>query len=113
MAFDRQYDYFCANSNPGIEISDVLVGQANAAGRNPRSNRFRSIGVVNAIHGSAKIHGVSAKRIAGTAGHLPREIRLTRDHFRRRGPIRPLRFLGDPLYAGPSEAVTADADAVT
>jgi len=39
---------------------------------------------MDAIHGAAEIHGAGAERVAGTAGHLARQIRLARDHFRRR-----------------------------
>ncbi len=50
--------------------------------------------------------------LPGPPASVARQIGLAGDHFRRRGPIRPLRLLGDGLGARPGEAVAADADAV-
>ena len=77
------------------------------------ADRSRRVGTVDAIDRTTEIHGASAQRITGTTSHLARQIGLARDHLHRRGPIRPLRLLGDRLYAGPGKAVAADADAVT
>ena len=68
---------------------------------------------MNAVLARAEIHGASAERIAGAAGHETRQIGLARDHLRRRIPIRPFRLAADGLHAGPGKAVAADADAVT
>ena len=62
--------------------------------------------------GVAEIHGARAERIARAAGHEARQIRLARDHLRRRMPVRPFLLAGDGLRAGPGEAFAADADAV-
>ena len=43
--------------------------------------RLRRIGAVDTIDGIAKIHGTRAERITGAAGHEPRQIRLTLNHF--------------------------------
>ncbi len=73
---------------------------------------LRRVGAVDAIHRAAEIHRAGTERIAGTAGHLTRQIGLARDHFRGRGPIRPLGLFGNRLYARPGEAVAADTNAV-
>jgi hypothetical protein len=73
---------------------------------------LRRFGAVNAIHGAAEIHRPGAERIAGAAGQVARQSGLARDHFRGRGPIRPLGLLGHRLQARPGEAVAADAYAV-
>src|SRR5262252_2201013 len=73
---------------------------------------LRRIGAVNAIDGAAEIERAGAERIAGAAGHLARQIRLTMDHFRRWHPIRPFGLPGDRLHARPGEAVATHPDAV-
>ena len=68
---------------------------------------------MNAVLAGAKIHGTSAKRIAGAARYEPGQIGLARDHFRGRIPIRPFCLPADGLHAGPGEAFAADANAIT
>src|ERR1700730_3198974 len=52
------------------------------------------------------------RRVAGTACHKPRQIRLTHNHLRRRTPIRPFCFTGHSLLTGPCETFAANTDAV-
>src|SRR5438477_5021789 len=73
---------------------------------------LRLIGAVNAVDRVAEVECARAERVARTAGHEPRQIWLALDHFRRRDPIRPLRFARDAKQARPLEAVAAHADAV-
>src|SRR5262249_2290013 len=73
----------------------------------------RMVGAGDAVARAAEIHGARAERVAGTAGHETRQVRLAMDHLRRRRPIRPLGLALDRFHAGPSEAFAADADAVT
>src|SRR5438105_4555240 len=68
---------------------------------------------MHAVLAGAEIDRASAKRIAGTARYEARQIRLTRDHFRRRIPVRPFCLPADGLHAGPGEAFAANADAIT
>src|SRR5882724_13054766 len=74
-AVHRQYDHLGANADPRIQISDILVGEADAAGRDVSADGLRRVGAVDAIHGAAEIHGAGAKRVAGTAGHVTRQVR--------------------------------------
>lgn len=46
-----------------VEIHDVLVGHANAAGRDRLADRLRFIRTVDAVKRAAKIHGTRAERI--------------------------------------------------
>ena len=71
------------------------------------------IGPMNTIQRLAEIERARSERIARSASHEPRQIRLPVDHFRRRKPIRPFRHSADPLGTVPGESVAADTDAVT
>jgi len=53
------------------------------------------------------------ERVFRAAGHEARQVGLAIQHVVRRDPIRPFALGGDLLHAGPGEALTADADAVT
>src|SRR5258705_6602464 len=108
----RQHDHLGADVDAGIEVCDVFIGEADATGRNPGADGLRRIGAVNPVDRAAEVHRACAERIAGTAGHLARQIGLARDHFRGRGPIRPLGLLANRLYTRPGKTLAADADAV-
>src|SRR5262249_14275987 len=100
-----------ADRHPVIEISHVVIDQAEAAGRDP--DRFRRVGAVEAVHRVAEIHCARSERVARAAGHEARQIGLALDHFRRRMPIWPLGLARDLQQPLPGEAVAADAYAVT
>src|SRR6476620_4073553 len=102
-----------ADRNAVVEIGHIRVGQAEAARRHRGADGLRLVGAVNAIDRGAEIHGAGAERIARPAGHPARQIRLALDHFLRWGPVRPFFFLRDLDEALPTEAVAADAEAVT
>jgi len=53
-----------------------------------------------------------AEWIGFTTGHEPWQARLALNHFRWRQPVRPFFRAANALGARPSEALTADADAV-
>ena len=108
----RQHHHARADLHPGVEVGDVLVGEPDAARGHEGADGRRLIGAVDAIDRLAEIESARAERIAVTAGHEARQIGLALDHFFRRMPIRPLRHLGNPLGARPSEALAAHADAV-
>src|ERR1019366_6806383 len=102
-----------ADIDAAEQVGDVFIGQADAAAGNELPDRRGIVGAMNAVSAGAEIHGARAKRIPRAARHETRQIRLARDHFRRRMPIRPFRLAADGLDAGPGEALAADADAVT
>ena len=102
-----------ADRHPVIEISHVVIDQAEAAGRHGLPDRFRRVGAVDAVHSVAEIHCARSERVAGATGHEARQIGLALDHFRRRMPIWPLGLARDLQQPLPGEAVAADAYAVT
>src|SRR5262249_40951912 len=108
----RQHDNASADLHAAVEILDVLVDQTNAARRYERADGRGLIGSVNAVQRLAEIERACAERIARSARHEPRQIRLTIDHLRRRMPIRPLRHSADPLSTVPGESFAADTDAI-
>ena len=60
---------------------------------------------VDPVERAAEVHRVCAERIGWIATlHVPRHIRLPRDHLRRRRPIRIFFFRGDLVRALPLEA---------
>src|SRR6516164_7434386 len=89
MSFGRQHDHFGANIDSAVEIDDVLIDQSDAAARYATADGRGLIGAVNAIDRVAKIYCASAERIAETAGHEARQVRLPDHHLGRRSPIRP------------------------
>ena len=101
-----------ADGDATIEIGDVLIGHAEAAGRYRLADRLRLVRAVDAIQRRAQIHGARAERIVDAAGHVARQIGPPRQHLRGRRPARPFLLGGDAVGAAPAEAVAADADAV-
>src|SRR5258706_1393466 len=106
------HDHGGANGDAVVEIGDVFVGHAEAAGRYRLADRLRLVGAVNAIKRRAEIHGAGAERIVEAACHMARQIGPPRQHLRGWGPARPFLFRGDAVDAGPAKAVAADTDAV-
>src|ERR1700756_317545 len=86
------YDYLGSDGDPIVEIGDVVVHKAEAAGGHLGADRVGAVGAVDAVDGGSEIHGAGAERIAGAAGHEARQIGLALDHLRRRRPIRPFRL---------------------
>src|SRR6266700_3758787 len=78
-----------------VEIAHVGVDEAEAAGGDLGADRIRPVGAVDAVDGGAEIHRACAERIAGPAGHEARQVRLARDHLRRRRPVRPFLLVAD------------------
>src|SRR6478736_5051018 len=101
-----------ADRHAFVEVGDVAVDQAEAAGGDGGADRVGPVGAVNAIHRGAEIHRPRAQRVAGTTGHEARQIGLARDHLGRRGPVRPLLLLRDGHEPLPLKTFAADADAV-
>src|SRR5580698_7844868 len=95
-----------------VEVLDVLVAHADAAGGHILTDGPGLVGAVNAVECRAEIHRARAERIADTASHEMRNAGLPRDHLRRRRPIRPLFLRGDGLHPRPGKTGAADADAV-
>src|SRR5208337_877087 len=101
-----------SDRHAAIEIGDVIVDEAEAAGRDGVADRLRLVGAMDAIDGLAEIERARAHRVARAAGHEARQIGLALDHLRWRTPVRPFLLAGNLLQPGPLEAVAADADAV-
>src|SRR5579862_3951721 len=107
------HDDLGADRDPVIEIGDVGIDQPEAAGRDGGADGVGTVGAVDTIDGGAEIHRARAERVAGSAGHEARQIRLTRDHLRRRRPVGPFRLARNAQKSLPLESIAADADAVT
>src|SRR3954469_5949853 len=60
-AVHRQHDYFGADIDAGIQVRDVLVGEADAAGRYPGADGAGRVGTVDAVDCAAEIHGAGAE----------------------------------------------------
>src|SRR5690242_19854989 len=73
-----------------IEVGDVRIDQAEAAGGYGGADGIRPVGAVDAVDGGAEIHRAGAERIARPARHEARQIGLALDHLRRRRPVGPL-----------------------
>src|SRR5689334_14864077 len=58
-----------ANRHAVIEVGDVGVDEAEAAGGDGGADRVRTVGAVDAIDRGAEIHGARAERVAGATGH--------------------------------------------
>src|SRR5262245_47490258 len=95
-----------------IKVGNVVIDHTEASRRHRLADRLRRVGAVDAVDGRADIERARAERIAGTAGHPARKIRLPRDHLRRWRPVRPLSLFADVVHAPPLKAIAADADAV-
>ena len=97
-------------------MDDVVVCQADAAGGNGIADGPGLVGAMDTVDGRADVEGAGAKRIVRATLHVsgqdPAVTAFTGNHFRRRGPARPLGLAGDVVHAGPFEAFAADADAV-
>src|SRR5206468_8979418 len=59
-----------------VEIGDVGVDQAEAAGRDGGADGVRPVGAVDTVDGGAEVHRARADRVAGAAGHEARQIWL-------------------------------------
>jgi hypothetical protein len=60
-----------ADTDTGVEVYDVPIGQPYAARGHERADGRWLIGAVNAIHGLAEIKCARAERIARTTRHEP------------------------------------------
>src|SRR5262249_57107533 len=93
-----------AGGTAGEKIDHMVFDEREAAGRPRLSDGLRRIGAVDPVNGPAEIHRARAERITRAAGHPARQIRLARNHLRRRHPVRPFALDGDLLYAAPYAA---------
>src|SRR6266851_4426045 len=106
------HDHGGADGDATIEIGDVVIGHAEAAGGYRLADRLRLVGTVDAVKRGAQIHGPRSERIVDAAGHVARQVGTTRQHLRGRGPVRPFFLGGDAVGAAPAKTVAADTDAV-
>src|SRR5262245_16185830 len=101
-----------SNRHAAIKVGNVIIDHPEASRRHRLTDRLRRVGAVDAVDGRADVERARAERIAGTAGHPARKIRLPRDHLRRWRPVRPLSLFADVVHAAPLKAIAADSDAV-
>jgi hypothetical protein len=106
---DDRRAYFGAS----VQIGDVVIGHANAPGRNRLPDRIRLVRAVNTIKRARKIHSASAQRIIYAAFHVSGQIRATLQHLRGRRPIRPLTLIANVGDSSPRETGTSNADAIS
>src|SRR5258708_15286459 len=64
-----------------IEVGDIGIDQPEAARGDRGADGIGPVGAVDAVDGDAEIHRARAERIAGSASHEARQIRLARDHL--------------------------------
>src|SRR5881394_1306140 len=57
-----------------VEVDDVLVAHADAAGRHRMSDRPRLVGAVDAVERGAKVHRARTQRVLRAAGHEVRQV---------------------------------------
>jgi hypothetical protein len=70
-----QNDHASAHLDAVVEVHDVLVGHANAAGRDRLADRLRFIRAVDAKKRTAKIYCPRTERIVRSAWQETRQIR--------------------------------------
>ena len=102
-----------ADPGAAVEVDDVVVGHADAAGRHRLADRVGLVRAVDAIERAGEVHRARAERIVDAALHVARQVGTAPQHLRRRGPVRPFALVGDVGHARPGEARPADADAVS
>src|SRR5262249_50937877 len=108
-----EHDDARANPDALVKINHVLVAHPDAAGGDVGADGPGFVGAVDTIERGPQIHRARSERIFRSALHVARQIGPPREHLRRRRPIGPLALCGDRLDAGPGEAGTTYADAVT
>src|SRR6478735_8484186 len=72
-----------------VEVDDIGVAHADAAGRHVLTDRPGLVRAVDTVQRRAEIHRARPQGIVRTAGHEMRQIRLPLDHFIGRRPVRP------------------------
>jgi len=84
----RQHNYAGAHRHPPVKVLDILIGQANAAGRHETADSWRLIGTVDAVFSIAQIHRARPERVRLAPSHEPGQVRLARDHLLGRDPVK-------------------------
>src|SRR6516162_1117962 len=121
----REHDDFGADRGSVVEINDVVIRQADAAGRDIGADGPRLVGPVDAIKrvlvALPQIHRPRANRIVGTAlhadpalqlHHVLAQLRLARQHFRGRVPIGPFLLAMNGRKPRPNKTFRADPYAI-
>src|SRR5690242_244123 len=95
----RKNDDGRAHLHAAVEIDHVLVGQADAAGRNGLADVFRLVGAVNAVERVlpvlVKINAPGSQRVARAAGDVRRVWAEPLLNVGRGNPVGPLRQASD------------------
>ena len=76
-----QHHHRGADRDAVIEVGDVVIGHAEAAGRHRLADRLRLVGAVDAVQRRAQIHRAGAERVVDAAGHVARQIVAPRQHL--------------------------------
>src|SRR5438105_547044 len=79
------HDDLGAHRDAFVQIDDIIVHKPKASRRDCASDRLRLIGAVDPVDGAAKVERSRPHRIARTARHEARQVRLSLDHLRWRG----------------------------
>src|SRR5215207_4425753 len=103
----REDDDDCAWRHPIREIDDVLVGHADAAGRDGLADIFRLVGAMDAVQGVlvalVKVNRPRAERIFRTSGDALWVRPKPGLDLRRRNPVRPFSHTANRGDAGPGQ----------
>src|SRR5260370_11793160 len=75
------HDHGGANGDAVVEIGDVFVGHAEAAGRYRLAARLRLVGAVNAIKRRAEIHGAGTEPTVEATCTIARPLESPRQHL--------------------------------
>src|SRR4029453_16248292 len=75
----RQHHHPGADIDAAEQVDHVLIGQADAAGRDELADGCGIVGAVDAVLAGTEIDRAGAERIAGAAGHETRPKGLGRD----------------------------------
>src|SRR5260370_36754786 len=106
------HDHRGADGDAAIEIGDVVIGHAEAAGGYRLADGLRLVGTVDAVERGNQVHGPRPERVVDAAGHVARQVGAARQHLRWRGPARPFFLGGDAVGAAPAKTIAADTDAI-
>src|SRR5262249_60854498 len=98
-----------ADLDPLVEVNDILVAHADAAGRYRLTDRPWLVRTVDAVEARTEIHCARAEGIFGAAFHVTGQVGPALEHFGRRRPIRPFALAAGMVDARPGEAGAARA----
>jgi len=101
-----------ADGNAVIQVHDILIDQAKAAGRHRVADSLRLVGSMDSVDRIAEIHGPSSQGVAGTSRHKARQVRLPLDHLRRRNPIGPFGLSRNLQQPSPLKSIPSHTNTI-